>query len=67
LDVNFLNYTFHYDLGFGYDVEQDESSKKLWGSTFVKCKKANIVPKQRQASVHAIPFKIFRFIIVIML
>jgi hypothetical protein len=31
LVVNCSNCAFHYDLGFGYDVAQDESSQELLG------------------------------------
>jgi hypothetical protein len=33
--------------GVVYDFEQEEPSQELWGSTFVKRKKSNFVPKQR--------------------
>jgi hypothetical protein len=33
--------------------------KSFWGSTFVKLKKTNIVPKQRQAPMHTTPVGIF--------
>jgi hypothetical protein len=35
----------------GY-FDQEESNQELWGPTFGKHKKSNLVPKQRQASVH---------------
>jgi hypothetical protein len=37
--------------------EQEESNQERWGSTFMKHKKSNLVPKQRQALVHTAPFE----------
>jgi hypothetical protein len=32
--------------------EQEESNQELWGPTFMKHKKSNLVPMKRQALVH---------------
>jgi hypothetical protein len=34
---------------------KEKAKSELWGSTFVKRKKANIVLKQRQAPMHITP------------
>jgi hypothetical protein len=50
--VNLLNLCIAFRSRFGYDIEQEESSQELWGSTFEKLKTNFFLPKQRQAPVH---------------
>jgi hypothetical protein len=64
--VNILNLCIAFRSRFGYDVEQEDSSQELMGVNIREAQESYLSPvlKQRQASVHTTPFKIFFTIVI---